>query len=136
MKPIIFKSNSIDSIFDELFNTALFDDSQTVKTNVQENDTKYTVTVSAPSFDKSDFKINIKNNKLTITGERKEQFVDSNNDNGKFIRKEFNHSNFIKTISLPDDIVSTNIKAAYRNGILQIDIQKNTDDTLNSIEIE
>ena len=74
-----------------------------------------------PGMDKQNFKIEVDNEMLTISGERKQEI---NDENEKHTRREFKYGSFTRSFSLPENADSENIAAAYNNGILQITIAK------------
>ena len=76
MLPMIKNSNLFPSIFDDLFeNTSNLRNEyrQMAKVNISETDKKYQIDLSAPGFDKKDFKIEVNDNTLTISNEQKEE---------------------------------------------------------------
>lgn len=89
--------------------------------NVKETKDAYQIEVSAPGFNKDSFAINVEDTLLTISGEVKENKLE---EGEKFTRKEFVHSSFSRSFTLPKTIVADKIAAAYENGILNITLPK------------
>jgi HSP20 family protein len=87
--------------------------------NITETDKMFRLDLSAPGLEKSDFKIDIENATLIISGEREETKEDKN-----YRRREFSYNNFCRTFQLPDNIDENNITAKYDNGMLQLTIPK------------
>src|SRR5689334_15735176 len=89
-------NNFVDDLFSELpvFQKNGFDQpwKSSVPVNINETDKNYSIEVVAPGFDKADFKINLEQNLLTISAEKKTEVKENrdNNDkpNEKQIRKE------------------------------------------------
>src|SRR6476646_9453299 len=75
---------TVPSIFRDDFVTPSFRSFTPV--NIKETENDYVLEVVAPGFQKDDFKINLDNNTLTISADKKEE---TENNNEKFIRKEF-----------------------------------------------
>jgi len=90
-------------------------------TNVKELDNQFQIEMAVPGFSKNDFKINIENDILTISGERKEE---KNEKNENYTRREFNYSSFERSFTLPDVADENGIKAEYKDGMLQLVIPK------------
>lgn len=89
--------------------------------NIFEDTEGFKIDLAAPGLDKSDFKIEIKNNVLTISSE-KETKKEENNE--KFMRKEFNYCTFKRSFSLPQTADTDKITAVHNNGILSVSILK------------
>jgi HSP20 family protein len=90
--------------------------------NIKEDKEGFEVEMSAPGFEKSDFKIELNNNLLTISSEKK---IENETKNDQlFTRREFSYQSFMRSFSLPETIESGKIVAKYENGILAISIPK------------
>lgn len=87
-----------------------------VPVNVLKTDSTYEIYVIAPDRAKEDFKINLKGNELTISYQVKEDAEENKN----WIRNEFRKASFERSFFVDETIDSANIKAEYRNGILQV----------------
>lgn len=70
--------------------------------NVIESDKDYKVEVAAPGMTKDDFTIHLsEDNELVITMEKKNE---NNQENKKYLRREFSYSKFQQSLILPDDV--------------------------------
>ena len=96
--------------------------------NIIEGDTDFRVEVAAPGLNKEDFKVHVEKNILEISAEKKEETV---SENKKFLRKEFNYSEFKRTFSLPSSVEADKIKATHKNGILTVEIPKKDEAKVN-----
>ena len=121
---------SIDNMVDELFNglPVVLNDGYNfltkqgyVPVNINEVDNGYTVDVIAPGFEKTDFKVNIDNNVLTISAERK---TEEKRQTDKQIRKEYSYRSFKRSFTIDDKIDATAIDASYVNGVLKLNLPK------------
>lgn len=89
--------------------------------NVKETETAFVLELAAPGLKKEDFKINLEKNTLTI-GYQSEQ---GNEDaTGKFTRQEFSFNSFERSFRLPKNVNTDEIKAAYTDGILTVELPK------------
>ncbi|HEX8270359.1 MAG TPA: Hsp20/alpha crystallin family protein [Flavobacterium sp.] len=121
-------SNSLlPSLMDELFRPDWMGgiQNQTAMTvppvNIRETETSYEVELSAPGKQKEDFNIEVDNGLLTISSEYK---TESTSEEGKFTRREFSHSSFKRSFSLPETVNEDSINASYESGILRISLPK------------
>ncbi|MFT7899006.1 Hsp20/alpha crystallin family protein [Tenacibaculum ascidiaceicola] len=115
------------NVFNDFFrdwSTSNFSDTNTTlpAVNIKENENEFTVDVAAPGMNKEDFQVNLENDILTISSEKKENKEDANDN---YTRKEYSYMSFKRSFTLPKGIVdSEKIKATYKNGELKINIPK------------
>ena len=95
--------------------------------DIAENETSYEVHVAAPGLSKDDFKIELNDGKLTVSGERK--FTSEKKDK-KFHSVETQYGSFVRSFNLPDNVDGEKINARYNNGILELTIPKDEKKTL------
>jgi len=118
---------ALPNVFNDFFrdwSTSNFSDTNTTlpAVNIKENENEFTVDVAAPGMNKEDFQVNLENDILTISSERKENKEDTNDN---YTRKEYSYMSFKRSFTLPKGIVdSEKIKATYKNGELKIYIPK------------
>ena len=91
-----------------------------IPVNVKETEKTYQLEVVTPGFEKTDFTVNIDQNLLTISAEKKEV----NKENEKQIRREYSFSSFKRSFTLDEKIDATNIEASYINGVLTLNLPK------------
>ena len=92
--------------------------------NIRENDNEYVVELAAPGMTKKDFNIELENDILTITSEKKEEVEDKDEDDN-FYRKEFSYQSFQRSFRFPQDMVNAEkINANYKEGILRLTLPK------------
>jgi HSP20 family protein len=89
--------------------------------NIRETDNSFEVELSAPGKTKESFNIELDNELLSISSEFK---TENTTEEGKFTRKEFSHSSFRRSFTLPETVKAEDIKASYENGILKISLPK------------
>jgi HSP20 family protein len=110
---------TVPSIFRDDFVTPSFRSFTPV--NIKETENDYVLEVVAPGFQKDDFKINLDNNTLTISADKKEE-TENNNEN--FIRKEFKQQSFSRSFTIDEKTDAENISAKYVNGVLTLNLAK------------
>lgn len=90
--------------------------------NVVETPAEYKLTLAAPGLSKSDFKIDVNDNCLTVSAQKE----DSREEKDKhFTRREYSFSSFARRFDLPQDVKQDKIDAKYQDGILELVIPKN-----------
>lgn len=133
---------TFNSLFEDLFqnlpNTLSGEEwngpvtSGNVPTNIKETTDAFILDVIAPGMEKSDFKVNIEKNLLTVSAERKS---DVKNETEKMIRKEFSFRSFSRSFKLNDTIDTSNINAKYEQGVLNITLPKKEEVKPSTTEI-
>jgi HSP20 family protein len=110
-------------------------------TDIKENKDNFEVHVDIPGVKKEDIKVSVKDNVLTISGERKydhtetipedssAKIYDKDKENGnkqQFYKKERYFGKFVRSIALPENIHDdpSKINAKYNDGVLNITIPK------------
>ncbi len=131
MLPVIRKHQLFPAIADDFFGRDFLADFFDNKTgisvpavNVREGKDHYTIEVAAPGLNKEDFRINLEKNILTISSE-KEAKKEENEE--RFMRREFSYASFCRSFSLPQTIDSEKIMASHKDGILYVEIPKKDD---------
>ena len=89
--------------------------------NIIESEQDFKVEVAAPGHCKEDFKVHVEKNILEISAEKNDEKV---TEGKKYLRREFNYSEFKRTFSLPSYVDAGKISATHKNGILTVEIPK------------
>jgi HSP20 family protein len=89
--------------------------------NIIEEKDNYRIEIAAPGLEKKDFKIDVRDNVLTISSEKK---VEKEENDKNYVRKEFSYSTFQRSFTLPETVDVEKIKAKHDDGILNIQIPK------------
>lgn len=100
--------------------------------NITEKTDRYLAELAVPGFEKSDFKINVEGNILTVSTSKKEEKTESDD---KTIRKEYSYKTFQRSFTLDEKINVDNITAAYENGILKVTLPKKEETKSSTKEI-
>jgi HSP20 family protein len=141
MKPVVRKpiNDPILSFFDDFLTNQLAKVETGIKNvvpavNIKENDKEVIIDVAAPGLSKKDFEISVDNNVLTISAHKEEEKVEEGTN---VIKKEFGYENFQRSFTLPEEIFDVeNIKATYKNGVLEIVIPKKEEEQKKVKKIE
>ncbi len=121
-----------DKLFDTMFETNFPEFVDTVgvkpfsgtaypKVNVYEYDDKVGIVAEIPGLDKKDLNVEVQDGNLTISGEKHSIVED---DKAKVLRRELKGSSFKRSFALGDNLNGDNIKASFKNGVLNIDVPK------------
>lgn len=91
--------------------------------NVRETDAAFEVDVIAPGRQREDFKVQLHDQVLSISSEKKSESENKDAD-GKYSRKEFSFEHFKRSFTLPENIQEDQITATYEAGVLKLVIPK------------
>ena len=88
--------------------------------NVGATPERVDVYLFAPGLDAKKLDLSIQQNLLSVSGSRKIEA----NENAEYYRRERYDGDFRRVITLPDDVDPERVDAKYRDGVLQITIQR------------
>jgi HSP20 family protein len=88
-------------------------------TNISEDAEGYKICMAVPGIEKDKIKIDLEKNELTISYEGT-----SEENDVKYIRREFNNHSFSRTFLISDKTNPEKTKAQYQDGILTLYIPK------------
>ena len=89
--------------------------------NTTENKNAFKLKIAAPGFKKEDFKLEVKNGYLTVSGEASEEKEDKDET---FTRREYDYNTFSRSFSLPENVNGDDIAAQYADGVLKVTLPK------------
>jgi|SRR5690349_2054269 len=137
MKSLV-KSNgtlfpTIPSLFDDFFTRDWLDSSLVnwrdfgatlPAVNIRETNDDFRIEVAAPGMKRSDFKVELDNNVLTISSQREEKSEQKDSE-GNYTRREFSYQSFQRSFTLPENkVLGDKISARYEDGILHVVVPK------------
>lgn len=129
-------SRGFNDVFESVFNDTFMSDrmiSRVPAVNVSETDTEYHIELAAPGLKKEDFKVDLTENVLTISAEKKTEQTESDK---KYNKREYSYSSFVRSFALPDSINDEHIEAEYNDGVLRIAVEKMEESKTPSRQIE
>jgi len=97
---------------------------------LEEND-KIFVKVEVPGIDEKDIRVTFEDGLLTVSGERQFERKDDRN----YHRIERAYGSFTRTFTLPRSVDANQIRADYRNGVLEIEIPKKEESRPKQIQV-
>lgn len=127
MRKPAFTPPVLDKLFDDLLrqdwpflNVPGTDAALRPAVNILESDADFRIEVAAPGLEKSDFKVEVNKDILTISAGKEAQAVEG----VKILRREFSFLNFQRSFRLPNSVDVNSIQAGYQNGILTVTLPK------------
>lgn len=89
--------------------------------DVTEEEKQYLVKADLPGMRKEDIEVSVTNNILTIKGEKKEE---TEKKEKNFYSRERRFGGFQRSIQLPLEVDRDQVKASYKDGVLELVIPK------------
>lgn len=101
--------------------------------DIYETNDSFVVSADLPGLNKDEIQIDLKDNILTLKGEKKfEEKVSKDN----YIRVERAYGSFVRSFTLPQNVDPEKIKAKYKEGVLEITIPKKEEAKPKQIKVE
>ena len=129
----------INRLFDDTLRGTTEGDEQLMRgawapaVDIHESEEGFSVTADLPGVNKEDIKIDLKNNTLTISGEKK---FEEKTPKENYIRIERSYGKFVRSFSMPNNIDSGKIKATFKDGTLELIIPKKEEAKPKQITID
>jgi HSP20 family protein len=101
--------------------------------DITEDDKEYVVKAEIPEMKKEDIKINVHDDVLTISGERK---YEKEEKGKKYHRVERAYGSFMRSFTLPEDADGTKVSAEYKEGVLKVHLPKSEKAKPKAIEVK
>lgn len=133
-----FVPTSFSNLIDRFFNESVARTGGSAfafvpRVDIVENEKSYEISLAVPGMNKEDFKIDLNDNVLSVSGERK-MSQEKKEVNYHFLETQY--GSFNRSFALPENADGGNINAEYVNGILRLTVPKDEKKTLKqSIKI-
>ncbi len=101
--------------------------------DISEDDKEYAIKAELPDVKKEDIKLNVHDDVLTITGERK---YEKEEKGKKYHRVERAYGSFLRSFTLPEDADGTKVTAEYKDGLLNVRLPKSEKAKPKTIEVK
>jgi HSP20 family protein len=127
--PLDLFRRDMDTLFDRFFGRwpEMAEFGEGMGMDVRETDKEVFVDVDAPGFQAGDFDIQVKDDTLRVTAERKE---------GEEGKEGFRHRSFQRELTLPAGVNPDQVEACYRNGVLELRFTKSEQAQWKKIEVK
>lgn len=123
------------SLFDVVFRDEPFFSNEkwsTPKVNVAEKDDRYLLSVDLPGMKKEEVKIDLKDNILTISGERKSEHKEEKDN---YYRSEVSYGKFSRSFNV-EGVDTEKISAKYEDGVLKLELEKSKEQKPKEISVQ
>jgi len=125
-------SRDIDRWFEGPVGLRSVEDAFTPALELREDADNVIVSVELPGVDRKDVSVSIHDGVLTVSGERKQE---KEVKDGEYLRTERRYGRFERQVGLSQPVVSDQVKASYKDGVLTIALPKAAEAKPKTIDI-
>lgn len=106
----------------------------TIKIDLSENDTAYTVRAEIPGVKKEDVKVQVEGNRVTISCETRQEKEEKEGE--RVLCRECSQGSSYRSFTLGGEVDETRAEARYDNGMLELTLPKKEGKTSRRIEVK
>ena len=123
--PLFDLQRDMNRVFDDFFRgfdlPQVFGRQSWPQIDVAETDTEYKVTAELPGMEEKDVELTLRDNVLTLSGEKRDELEEKNE--GRYYAERF-VGRFSRTVPLPVEVDADKVAAAFKNGVLTVVLPK------------
>ena len=101
--------------------------------DVIERDSEILVRAEIPGVDKKDLDISVTENSVSIKGSVQHEEVE---EKGEYYRRETSSGSFARTVVLPSEVDTSNVKTKFESGVLEMTLPKAKPSKRQKISVE
>ncbi len=131
-------SNDMNALMDNFFRgefpwavTPQMEKAISAKCEISETPTAYNLKFEVPGLKKEDIRIDLHDNRLVVSGEKKSERKDE-----KIHYSEFSYGSFVRSYTFPTKVNPEKVDAKYDGGILRIEVAKTTEAPARTISVK
>ncbi len=98
-----------------------------------ETDQDVVVRAALPNIDPKQIDITVTGDAITLRGESKHE---EEHTGRNYVRREFRHGSFSRTLPLPTEVKSAEAKETYKDGVLEVKIPKSERVTPRAVKVQ
>ncbi|WP_461255576.1 Hsp20/alpha crystallin family protein [Treponema sp. R80B11-R83G3] len=105
--------------------------------DIQENENSYVLDMELPGYDEKNIEVHVDGSSLTISSKEEDAREEkkTNENTGTYILRERKISSFTRSFKLPENADPEAVNAAFKNGILSLEIKKRAETQKRAIRI-
>lgn len=101
--------------------------------DVYEDENSFLIKMELPEVNRDDVKVNLKDNTLSISGER---LVENEEKRENYHRVEGSYGQFYRSFMLPPNVDTAAINAQFKDGVLRLTLPKKEEAKPKQIEVK
>ena len=120
------------SVFPGVFDSDAAEGARSLRVDIFDDGNNFVLSAELPGISREDLDIDVKDNRLTIKGEKK---LENKTEKEGYLRVERSYGAFERSFFLDDNIDRENIKADYKDGVLHLTLPRKQDEPSKKIEV-
>jgi len=101
--------------------------------DIRETENAYVLDMDMPGYDEKNIEVHVDGSSLSISSKQEEE--KENNHEGTYILRERRLNSFSRSFKLPENADPESVSAAFKNGILSLQIKKRAEAQKRTIQI-
>jgi len=121
--------SSMDRLFSDFFGTPVPEGSEApsrtwyLPIDIVDQGSAYQIKAAVPGFTPEEVEVTFSDGVLNISAQHRQERT-AKNGSGTYLRRELTFGNYARSMQLPGDVKSDEIKASFDNGLLTVDVPK------------
>ncbi len=103
------------------------------RVDISETNNEFLIKAELPDVMKDDMHVSVDNGVLTLRGEKKQE---KDEKGKKYHRVERHYGSFSRSFSLPENVDAAAIKAAFKDGVLNVTLPKTSKKNAKAIKVD
>lgn len=120
------------SAFPGVFDSDAAKGGRSPRVDIFDDGENFVLSAELPGVGREDLDIDVKDNRLTIKGEKK---LENKTEKEGYLRVERSYGLFERSFFLDDNIDRENIQAEYKDGVLHLTLPRKQDEPSKKIEV-
>lgn len=134
-----FSPRSLDKFFEDFYTPRMSQQLEKMNmspsVDVSETKNMYNMKFDLPGVGKDQIKIDLHDNVLTVSGERKEEKKEEDKDKKTYL-SEVAYGSFMRSFTFPEGVDAEKAEAKFENGVLTLNIPKKEGNSKRQISIK
>jgi HSP20 family protein len=102
--------------------------------DIRETENSYVLDMDMPGYDEKNIEVHVDGSSLSISSKQENEEKESKQD-GTYILRERRFNSFSRSFKLPENADPESVSAAFKNGILSLQIKKRAEAQKRTIQI-
>ena len=120
------------SVFPRVFDSDAAEGGRSPRVDIFDDGNNFVLSAELPGVSREDLDIDVKDNRLTLKGEKK---LENRAEKEGYLRVERSYGLFERSFFLDDNIDTESIKAEYKDGVLRLTLPRKQDEPSKKIEV-
>ncbi len=120
------------SVFPGVFNPDAQEAGRSPKVDIFDDGDNFVLSAELPGVSKEDLEVDVKDNRLTIKGEKK---LENKTEREGYLRVERSYGAFERIFFLDENVDRENIKAEHKDGVLRLTLPRKQDEPSKKVEV-